>query len=127
MGDTTPFTGTLMTNLIPDPLDYRPMPEPRTILAHLKASAKSRKIECDLTVFDVYNFDFPIQCPILGIPLHWYRNAARDDSYSFDRIDSAQGYSFDNIQVLSLKANRAKNNLSEAELKLFSKFYACSE
>jgi hypothetical protein len=72
----------------------------------------------------MYLIDFPITCPILGIPLRWNIGEAKDDSYSFDRVDSSKGYSFDNIQILSLKANRAKNNLTETELKKFAVFYS---
>jgi len=99
------------------------MPEPRTIHSRLKASAKKRNIDFDLSITDIYAIDYPITCPILNIPLGWYRGSARDNSYSFDRIDSSLGYTFDNIQVISLKANRAKNNLSEDEIKKFCSFY----
>jgi hypothetical protein len=98
-------------------------PESRVIYNHLKQSAKKRGIAFTLTISDIYNLDYPISCPILGIPLHWYYGKAQDGSYSFDRIDSTQGYNIDNIQILSFKANRSKNNLSDIELKKFSQFY----
>jgi len=47
---------------------------------------------------------------------------ARDESYSVDRIDSSLGYTFDNLQIISAKANRAKNNLTEEELQKFASF-----
>jgi hypothetical protein len=99
------------------------MPEPRTIYSRLKASAKKRNIPFSLTLTDIYAFDFPLVCPILQIPLGWYRGNARDNSYSFDRINSSLGYEFDNIQIISLKANRAKNDLTEDEIKKFISYY----
>jgi hypothetical protein len=99
-------------------------PTPKELYLKLRSSAKKRNIDFNLTVYDMYLIDFPITCPILGIPLHWNIGEAKDDSYSFDRIDSSVGYTFDNLQILSLKANRAKNNLTEAELKKFALFYS---
>lgn len=99
-------------------------PDPRVILKNLKQSAQKRGIPFDLTPLDIMYMSFPITCPILGIPLHWNIGQMGDDSYSFDRIDNSIGYTVDNIQVLSLKANRAKNNLSLKELKLLAQFYS---
>jgi len=97
--------------------------EPKQIYNRLKQSAKKRNIEFTLTLFDIYNIDFPITCPILGIQMKWNIGKAEENSYSFDRIDSTKGYSFDNIQVISLKANMMKNNATMEELKKFSEFY----
>jgi hypothetical protein len=99
-------------------------PSPKELYLKLQSSAKKRNIPFELTVYEMYLIDFPITCPILGIPLRWNIGEAKDDSYSFDRVDSSKGYSFDNIQILSLKANRAKNNLTETELKKFAVFYS---
>lgn len=100
------------------------MPDPRTIYNKLKSSAKKRHILFELTILDIYMIDFPITCPVLGMPLRWNIGEAKDDSYSFDRIDSSKGYTFDNIEVISVKANRAKNNLTEEELKKFGLYYS---
>jgi hypothetical protein len=59
----------------------------------------------------------------LNIPLKWHRNKPQDDSYSFDRIDSSKGYEIDNLLIISVKANRAKNNLSEEEITKFCNYY----
>jgi hypothetical protein len=98
-------------------------PEPRALYNKLKSSAKKRNIPFELTIFDLHMIDFPITCPVLGMPMHWHIGEAKDDSYSFDRIDSSKGYSFDNIEVISMKANRAKNNLTEEELRKFGLYY----
>lgn len=100
------------------------LPEIKVIHSRLKSSAKKRNIEFDLTITDLYQIDFPITCPILGIPLVWNRGEPKDNSVSFDRIDSSLGYTFDNLQVISVKANRAKNNLTTEELKKFSLYYS---
>lgn len=97
--------------------------EPREIINRLKSSAKKRGIDFDLSVKDLDEIGFPITCPILGIPLKWNRGMPKEDSYSFDRIDSSLGYTRDNLQILSFKANRAKNNLSADELIKFSQFF----
>ncbi len=99
-------------------------PEPKKIYNKLKSSAKKRGIPFDLTITDLHYISYPLICPVLNIPMYWYRDGTiHEDSCSFDRIDSSGGYSIDNIQIISFKANRAKNNLSEKELKLFSEFF----
>lgn len=106
-------------------MDYRiKMPESKEILQRLKQSAKKRNISFDLTLSDINNLSFPITCPVLGIPLRWNRGEPKDNSYSFDRIDSSLGYTIDNIEIISFKANRAKNNLNEEEMKRFCIYYS---
>lgn len=98
-------------------------PETKEIYQRLKQSAKKRKIDFTLTLTDLNNISFPITCPVLGIPLRWNKGNPKDDSYSFDRIDSSLGYSIDNLQIISYKANRAKNNLTEEEMKSFCQYF----
>ncbi len=72
-------------------------------------------MEFTITVEDI---KIPDKCPYFNrefIPLD------KDWGYSLDRIDSSKGYTPDNIQVISYKANKAKNNLTEAELVEFAK------
>jgi len=102
---------------------YLKPPDPKIIYNRLKQSAKKRGIEFDLSVHDIWLLDIPITCPILGIPLKWHRGSPQDDSASFDRKDSSKGYSIDNLEIISFKANRAKNNLTEEELKKFSQYF----
>ena len=98
-------------------------PEYKQIINRLKSSAKKRGIDFDLTAEDLDYIGFPLICPILNIPLKWNRGEPKDDSYSFDRIDSSRGYVRDNIQIISMKANRAKNDLTSEELKKFSQYF----
>lgn len=99
-------------------------PESKEIFNRLKQSAKKRNIEFTLTIMDINDLSFPITCPVLGIPLHWNRGSPKDDSYSIDRVDTTQGYVAGNLEVISFKANRAKNNLTEEEMSKFSKYYS---
>ena len=92
------------------------IPDIKIIYNRLKQSAKSRNIPFDLTITQLNDLTFPISCPILGMPLKFNRERMQDDSYSIDRIDSTQGYTIDNIRVISWRANRLKNNATNEEL-----------
>lgn len=106
-------------------MDYRiKPPDSKEIYRKLKQSAKKRNIEFTITVSDINDLSFPITCPVLGIPLRWHREMAQDDSYSVDRVDTTKGYIPGNLEVISLKANRAKNNLTEEEIKKFIQYYS---
>ena len=107
----------MLMNTLIKPLEHK------EIIRRLRQSAKKRGIEFDLDERDLDDIGFPISCPILGIPLKWNRGEPKDDSYSFDRKDSSLGYTKDNIEIISFKANRAKNNLSADELKKFSQYF----
>ena len=93
------------------------------LLSHLRSSAKKRNIEFTLTLSDLYDLSFPLTCPILEVPINYTTKGYNEFSPSVDRIDSDQGYIAENIQVMSFKANRAKNNLSDSELKQMAKYY----
>ena len=54
--------------------------------------------------------DWPEVCPILGLPLDYFAETCLETSPSFDRIDSNLGYIKGNVQVVSWRANRIKNN-----------------
>ena len=59
--------------------------------------------------------DWPTHCPILGIELDYFAEFRQENSVSFDRIDSSKGYEDGNIQILSWRANRIKNDGSAEE------------
>ena len=101
--------------------------ETKKLYNNLKQSAKKRGIDFDLTLTDLNNLSFPITCPILGIPLKYNIGTPQDDSYSIDRKDNSIGYRIDNIEVISYKANRAKNNLSEEELSKLISYYSSKD
>lgn len=98
-------------------------PPPKEIYNRLKASAKKRGIPFDLLVTDLYELSYPITCPINGLVLKWNKGQAQDDSYSFDRIDSALGYTIDNLQIISWRANRLKSDATLLELEQLSGYH----
>lgn len=83
-------------------------------LLQKKANCKSSGIEFSLTWGDL---DWPINCPAIGIPIDYYVSAGgrSENSCSFDRIDSTQGYVKGNVRVISWRANRIKNDGTAAE------------
>ncbi len=87
------------------------------ILWHAK-----KRAECDVDVEYVLSL-FPKdgRCPALGVPLVW-GSADLDSSPSLDRIDPDQGYVHGNVQWLSHKANRIKNNATLDELRRVYEF-----
>lgn len=56
------------------------------------------------------DLEFPSHCPILGIELDYFAERTQENSVSFDRIDSSQGYVKGNVIVCSWRANRIKND-----------------
>jgi hypothetical protein len=72
-----------------------------------KHRAKVKRIPFDLTIDDL---ELPDKCPILGLRLQFNTVEADDNSYSLDRIDNSKGYTKDNVQIISLKANILKSS-----------------
>tara|TARA_B110000503_G_C7163142_1_gene420600 strand:+ start:867 stop:1202 length:336 start_codon:yes stop_codon:yes gene_type:complete len=99
------------------------LPEINEVYNSLKSSAKKRGIVFTLEKTDLYHLDYPLRCPALGIPLKFNKGQSRDDSYSWDRIDSTRGYEADNLVIISNRANRIKNDATLEELKMIVKFY----
>ena len=71
----------------------------------------------------------PDTCPALGIPLNYDGTGAegwshRDNSPSLDQINAGEGYTLDNIQILSWRANRIKNDSNPEELQMLAAFMA---
>lgn len=82
-----------------------------------KSRAKQRHIEFSISIDDIIVSE---KCPILDIPLKYNRGVKKDNSYSLDRIDSSKGYIKGNIWVISLRANRIKNDATPQELRLIA-------
>jgi hypothetical protein len=64
----------------------------------------------------------PPVCPVLGIPLY-QGTCAHDGSPTLDRIIPELGYVPGNVMVVSLRANRIKNNSTVEELIAVAEFY----
>ena len=86
-----------------------------------RAERKSR--EHSLTVQDLEEL-WPAnnKCPIFGFDLEWNNAGFRETSPSVDRIDSTKGYTKDNVQIISWKANRIKAYATVAELEAVAKY-----
>lgn len=97
--------------------------EVKQLLNQLKASAKKRGIEFDLTTADIDDIGIPLTCPILGFPIYFYRGKPQPDSISFDRIDSSKGYTRDNLIIVSHRANQLKSNATLEEMRAIVDFY----
>jgi len=91
----------------------------RMLLNASKQRAELKNREHTITLQDIKD-KYPIdgKCPIFGIVLEFNSTGFRDNSPSIDRIDSTKGYTPDNIQIISWKANSIKRNASLEELTL---------
>ena len=80
-----------------------------------KARANRKGREFTIIMSDLV---IPERCPIFNVPL------IENTPYapSIDRIDSDKGYTSDNIQIISQRANLLKNNASVEELELVINF-----
>lgn len=88
---------------------------PRYILwAAAKHRAKINNLPFNIEIDDIL---VPVYCPVLGIKLNFNKGKQASDSASLDRIINDQGYVKGNIQIISLKANRMKNDATLEELK----------
>ena len=76
--------------------------------------AKEFHREFNLNMSDI---SIPSECPILHIPLISSHNGPpTNNSPSLDRIDSSKGYIKGNVKVISMRANRLKQDSSIEEL-----------
>jgi hypothetical protein len=69
--------------------------------------AKHTGIAFDIELEDIVVPEF---CPVLGIPLVWQRGKRSDNSPSLDRMKPELGYTKGNVRVISMRANRIKND-----------------
>lgn len=85
-------------------------------LSRVKGGAAVRGIAFDLKPEDIH---IPEYCPLLGTKLLLTTTKGspqKDLVWSIDRIDSSKGYAADNVWVISLRANKLKNNATLSEL-----------
>jgi thymidylate synthase ThyX len=67
---------------------------------------------------------YPEYCPYLGLRLDYSigdKGSPKDDSPSFDRIDSSGDYTHDNVQIISNLANSMKNSANKEQQVAFAK------
>ena len=82
-----------------------------------KNRAKAKELEHTLTLDDLKEL-YPAdnKCPVFGFELSW--GNPKWSSPSLDRIDSSKGYTYDNCQIISNKANVIKNDATLEDLEL---------
>lgn len=59
-------------------------------------------------------------CPFLGVALTFSQGEKQNSLASIDRIDSAKGYTKNNVQIVSYLANLMKSHATDAELLQFA-------
>lgn len=84
-----------------------------------KQNAKASGWEWELLPSDL---DIPTHCPILGLELDWFAEVRQENSPSFDRLNTNIGYVRGNVQVISWRANRIKNNGTAEEHRKIADF-----
>jgi len=85
-----------------------------------KGRAKKLGIPFDISMEDLI---IPTHCPVLGIELKQKsrgKSGPAFNSPSIDRINPSIGYTKDNIQIISFKANAMKQDATLEELRKFS-------
>lgn len=95
------------------------------ILNGMKARAAKKGIPYDDTLTVDYMISItPTHCPVLGIELkRTWRDGNRQCSPSVDRLDPQQGYTRDNIIVVSYLANTIRTNATSDQILAVGHFY----
>lgn len=73
------------------------------------------------------SLELPDLCPALGIRLIYGRRGTHDNAASLDRQDPSKGYVFGNVSVISLRANRIKQDATAAEIAAVAAYAAAKE
>jgi hypothetical protein len=97
--------------------------DPRIIIFRaVRGRAQGAGKEFDLHISDIV---IPDKCPVLGIPLKFNigNKGPSDNSPALDRIDNTKGYVWNNVIVVSWRANRIKNDATAEELRAIADFY----
>jgi len=91
----------------------------RSLMHAAKARALQKNREFTLTLKQLKEL-FPKDgcCPVFGFTLEWNTSGFRETSPSLDRIDSSKGYTKENVQIISWRANRLKLDATVSELEL---------
>lgn len=82
----------------------------------LRSKAKKNGIDFDIEFEDLI---IPELCPVLQIPLDGHD---RDHQWSFDKIVPEKGYVKGNVKIISMRANRLKNNATIPDLEKIIKY-----
>jgi hypothetical protein len=102
--------------------DYRRTKEGSINYLYKSAKTRSKKYNI-LFNLELDDIVIPDMCPVLGIQLVQGDGVSFDGSPTLDRIIPELGYTKGNIIVVSMKANRIKNNATLNELKKVYEYY----
>jgi len=100
--------------------NYRITNIEKVLFNKAKDRAKRKSILFDITLDDIKNI-MPKDniCPFLGIKMCVSLGSGpSNNSFSLDRINSNKGYTKENIQIISNKANTSKNNITLNQYKI---------
>lgn len=99
--------GKLKDRALADRRRYRAAHPEQCIIDSARDRAKRLELDFTITAKDIV---IPKFCPILGIPIFSSKKKMTDNSPSLDRMNPNLGYTKGNIQVISQRANRIKND-----------------
>lgn len=90
------------------------------VVASAKQRAKKQGVPFDITPEDIH---LPDVCPVLGIPLiRGWGIGRTDNSPALDRVVPELGYVKGNVQIISDRANRIKNDGTAEEHRLIAEY-----
>ena len=89
------------------------------MLANCKRRALKKGLEFSICKEDII---IPKICPILKVPFILGTGKNYEYTPTIDRINNYKGYTKENIQIITKKANSMKNSASFKELKLFAEW-----
>lgn len=98
---------------------YRAKAPEAVIYRTVRGRAKQLGIAFNLTREDIV---IPDVCPVLGIPMLKGIGKMQESSPSVDRHIPALGYTKGNIQIMSMRANRIKNDGTAEEHEKIAKY-----
>jgi hypothetical protein len=90
------------------------------MLSDARGRAARKGLEFNIELEDIL---VPSTCPYLGILLVTDNPCKRDDSPTLDRVVPSLGYVKGNVEVISERANRIKNDATPEELLLIATRY----
>jgi hypothetical protein len=87
------------------------------LVSSARARARKMGVPTDL---DARKIQWPEHCPVIGIAFNWASQEDNPDVMSrpsIDRIRPGGGYTLDNVQIISFRANMIRGNATPAELR----------
>lgn len=91
----------------------------RSKISKLICNARKRALVKNLDFcISTKDIKIPERCPILGTRLFFNGPKMSKNTPTIDRKDSSKGYTPDNIQIISFRANELKNNATKEEIRL---------